>query len=47
VGSALVEAVRISLDKENRATAGTVKAVTSLVAALAEGVRSARRIAAE
>jgi tryptophan synthase alpha chain len=47
VGSALVEALRMSLDKENRATAGTVKAVTSLVAALAEGVRSARRIAAE
>lgn len=47
VGSALVEALRMSLDKDNRATAGTVKAVTSLVAALAEGVRSARRIAAE
>ena len=47
VGSALVEAVRTSLDKDNRATASTVTAVTSLVSALAEGVRSARRIAAE
>jgi len=47
VGSALVEAVRASLDKDNRATASTVTAVTSLVLALAEGVRSARRIAAE
>jgi tryptophan synthase alpha chain len=47
VGSALVEAVRTSLDKESRATPATVKAVTTLVSALAEGVRSARRIAAE
>ncbi len=47
VGSALVEAVRTSLDKELRATPATVKAVTTLVSALAEGVRSARRIAAE
>lgn len=47
VGSALVEAIRTSLDKENRATPGTVKAVTSLVSKLAEGVRSARSKAAE
>jgi len=47
VGSALVEAVRTSLDEKARATPKTVKAVTDLVSALAEGVRSARRKAAE
>jgi tryptophan synthase alpha chain len=47
VGSALVEALRLSLDKDGRASAKTVKAVTDLVASLAEGVRSARRVAAE
>jgi len=47
VGSALVEAVRMSLDDKQRATPKTVKAVTDLVSALAEGVRSARRKAAE
>jgi tryptophan synthase alpha chain len=47
VGSALVEAVRTSLDEQGRATAGTVKAVTDLVTKLSEGVRSARRQAAE
>jgi tryptophan synthase alpha chain len=47
VGSALVEAVRMSLDNNARATPKTVKAVTDLVSALAEGVRSARRKAAE
>lgn len=47
VGSALVEAVRASLDDKSRATPKTVKAVTDLVSALAEGVRSARRKAAE
>jgi len=47
VGSALVEAVRASLDLEGRATAKTVKSVTDLIAALAAGVRAARRIAAE
>jgi tryptophan synthase alpha chain len=47
VGSALVEAVRTSLDGESRATARTVKAVTDLVAELASGVRAARRVAAE
>ncbi|MBX3512378.1 MAG: tryptophan synthase subunit alpha [Xanthobacteraceae bacterium] len=47
VGSALVEAVRTSLDEKGRATGKTVNAVTDLVSALAEGVRSARRKAAE
>ena len=47
VGSALVDALRASLDKNGKAGAGTVKAVTSLVSALADGVRSARRVAAE
>jgi tryptophan synthase alpha chain len=47
VGSALVEAVRMSLDGNAKATPKTVKAVTDLVSALAEGVRSARRKAAE
>jgi tryptophan synthase alpha chain len=47
VGSALVDSLRASLDGEGRATAGTVKAVTDLVASLAQGVRSARREAAE
>jgi tryptophan synthase alpha chain len=47
VGSALVEALRVSLDKNGKAGPGTVKAVTALVSALADGVRSARRVAAE
>jgi tryptophan synthase alpha chain len=47
VGSALVDALRQSLDKSGKVGAGTMKAVTSLVSALAEGVRSARRVAAE
>lgn len=47
VGSALIDALRDTLDKDGKATAGTVKAVTSLVASLAEGVRSVRRVAAE
>ncbi|MFN3658418.1 MAG: tryptophan synthase subunit alpha [Pseudolabrys sp.] len=42
VGSALVDALRVSLDKEGRATAGTVKAVSDLVAELAQGVRAAK-----
>jgi tryptophan synthase alpha chain len=41
VGSALVDALRASLDPEGRATAGTVPAVTELVKALAAGVRAA------
>ena len=47
VGSALIETLRQSLDKNGKATSGTVKAVTDLVAALAQGVHSARRVAAE
>ena len=47
VGSALIDALRETLDKDGKATGGTVKAVTNLVASLAEGVRSVRRVAAE
>ncbi len=47
VGSALVEAVRTSLDPDGRATPKTVAAVAGLVGALAAGVRSASRAAAE
>jgi tryptophan synthase alpha chain len=47
VGSALVDALRTTLDANNKATAGTVKAVTDLVAELAAGVRAAKRVAAE
>jgi tryptophan synthase alpha chain len=47
VGSALVEVLRKSLDQNGKATTGTVKAVADLVAQLAAGVRSARRVAAE
>lgn len=47
VGSALVEAVRGSLDGQGRATDGTVRSVSELVSSLAAGVRAARREAAE
>jgi tryptophan synthase alpha chain len=47
VGSALIDRLRDSLDAEGQATAGTVKAVTSLASELADGVRSVRRVAAE
>jgi tryptophan synthase alpha chain len=47
VGSALVDAMRLSLDKNGNAGAGTVKAVTALVSVLADGVRSAQRVAAK
>src|SRR3977135_1483142 len=43
VGSALIDALKHSLDKNNKATRKTVKAVTDLVAALADGVRGAPR----
>jgi tryptophan synthase alpha chain len=43
VGSALIDALRGSLDKAGKAGPGTVKAVTDLVSALAQGVKSARR----
>jgi tryptophan synthase alpha chain len=42
VGSALVTALKASLDRDDKATAKTVEAVTGLVAELARGVRSAR-----
>jgi tryptophan synthase alpha chain len=47
VGSALVDALRKTLDADGKATAGTVAAVTDLVAELAAGVRSAGRVAAD
>ena len=46
VGSALVDAVRKSLDSGDAATAATVGAVSDLVAALSAGVSRARRNAA-
>ncbi|HEX5230683.1 MAG TPA: tryptophan synthase subunit alpha [Bradyrhizobium sp.] len=45
VGTALVDALRNSLDPEGRATAGTVGAVADLAAALAQGVRGAKQAA--
>lgn len=47
VGSALVNAVRDSLDASGGATEGTIPAVTALVADLAAGVRAARAEPAE
>ena len=45
VGSALVEAVRKSLDKDGAATKTTIAAVTDIVRDLAAGVRTARQAA--
>src|SRR5438067_26009 len=45
VGSALVDAVKATLDKKGKATARTVKAVAGLVRDLAAGVRGARQAA--
>jgi tryptophan synthase alpha chain len=42
IGSALVEAVRMSLGNDGKATARTVASVADLVRALADGVRGAR-----
>jgi tryptophan synthase alpha chain len=47
VGSALIDALRQSLDGDMKATQSSVKAVTDLVTGLAQGVRGARRVAAE
>ena len=47
VGSALVDALRATLDNNGKAGPDTVKAVTDLVSALAQGVRAARRVAAQ
>nr|WP_191093160.1 tryptophan synthase subunit alpha [Bradyrhizobium campsiandrae] len=45
VGTALVDALKNSLDAEGRATAKTVNAVAELTAALAQGVRAAKQAA--
>ncbi|CCD94879.1 tryptophan synthase alpha chain [Bradyrhizobium sp. ORS 375] len=45
VGTALVDALRASLDSEGRATPKTVSAVADLAAALAQGVRGAQQAA--
>jgi tryptophan synthase alpha chain len=45
VGTALVDALKGSLDAENRATAKTVTAVADLVSSLAQGVRGAKQAA--
>jgi tryptophan synthase alpha chain len=45
VGTALVDALRASLDAEERATARTVTAVADLVSALAQGVHGAKQAA--
>lgn len=45
VGTALVDALKNSLDAEGRATAKTVNAVAELTAALAQGVKSAHQAA--
>ncbi len=45
VGTALVDALRGSLDAQDRATAKTVGAVADLVSALAQGVRGAKQAA--
>jgi tryptophan synthase alpha chain len=45
VGSALVDALRASLDAEGRATAKTINTVVDLTASLAQGVRGAKQAA--
>jgi tryptophan synthase alpha chain len=45
VGTALVDALKGSLDADDRATAKTVTAVADLVSSLAQGVRGARQAA--
>jgi tryptophan synthase alpha chain len=47
VGSALVDELRKSLDGQGKAGPGTVKAVTDLVGALAQGVKAAGRVPAK
>jgi tryptophan synthase alpha chain len=47
VGSALVNALKGSLDGDDKATAKTATVVINLVAELARGVRGARRLAGE
>lgn len=43
VGSAIIDALRATLDADLRATSASVKAVTDLVASLASGVRASKR----
>lgn len=43
VGSALVDALKSSLDAQGRATPGSVEAVTTLVSSIAGGVREGRK----
>jgi tryptophan synthase alpha chain len=45
VGTALVDALKNSLDAEGRATGKTVNSVAELTAALAQGVRGAQQAA--
>jgi tryptophan synthase alpha chain len=45
VGTALIDAVKSSLDAEGKATPKTVSAVADLVASLAQGVRGAKQAA--
>ncbi|MCB5202165.1 tryptophan synthase subunit alpha [Neorhizobium sp. T786] len=47
VGTAIVNQVATSLDKDGQATADTVQSVATFVRGLATGVRSARLVAAE
>ncbi|HEY9212716.1 MAG TPA: tryptophan synthase subunit alpha [Ancylobacter sp.] len=47
VGSALIDALRGSLDADENATPATIPAVTKLVGALADAVRGVQRVAAE
>lgn len=47
VGSAIVDVLQGSLDKTGKAGPGTVKAVSDLVSALAQGVKSARHVPAK
>ena len=45
VGTAFVEAIRLSLDPQGKATARTVPAISALVAEIAQGVKGAQRSA--
>jgi len=47
VGSALIDALRQTLDSEGKGGPTAVKAVSDLVADIAKGVRTARKVAAE
>jgi tryptophan synthase alpha chain len=47
VGSALVDALRGSLDKNGKAGSGTIQAVADLVSTLSKGMRAAGRVSAK